>query len=337
MNNIAAVVQVVIIFIGLFGRASHINSADYVFTYYYNASGWVQPSYVSSVGLLTALFSFSVYEASAHMAEETQGSRTAAPYGIIFTCFATGIVGFCYLLVLLFVIGSIDETLDGATGVAVVDIFVNVGGPTFGAALSWLIFINLFFAGVSSCTVIGRITYALMRDGAFPYSEYWAKVNERTQSPIRSLVFVFIFDALLLLLPLASSVAFASIVGICTIGFYVSYSIPILLKLIFARSSFPTTEMSFGPYSTYSGICACAWLFGTSILLFLAPVSPVTEESMNWTVVVVAGFSLISIIYWFAYAKDNFRGPLKKDGDLQIEGREKEVNEGSEMISHSLT
>lgn len=328
INNLAAIVQVstvVIIFIGLFAKAgpNHLNTGDFVFTYYYNSTGWSSPSYVASIGLLTALFSFSGYEASAHMAEETHGSRTAAPYGIIFTCFATGIVGFCYLVVLLFVMPPIDVVLNGATGVAVVDIFLSVGGPTFGAALSWLIFINLFFAGISSCTVTGRITYALMRDGAFPYSDYWAQVNETTKAPVRSLIFVLIFDALLLLLPLVSEVAFASIVGISTIGFYVSYGIPILLKLIFARGdAFPATEMSLGPiFSTLCGMFSCLWLFGTALLLFLPPEAPVTTESMNWTVVVVIGFSLIAVIYWNVYASKHFKGPMKKEGDLQIAGR----------------
>lgn len=70
VNNIAAFVQVatvVILIIGLLARSSTLNSSEFVFTYYYNSSGWSSPSYVASVGLLTAMFSFSGYEASAHM------------------------------------------------------------------------------------------------------------------------------------------------------------------------------------------------------------------------------------------------------------------------------
>ncbi len=129
---------------------------------------------------------------------------------------------------------------------------------------------------------------------------------------------VGIVDALLLLLPLGADVAFASIIGICTIGFYVSYGIPIFLKLVFAWNSFPDTEMSLGPYSNICGIFACMWLFGTSTLLFLPPVSPVDEETMNWTVVVVGGFGFICLVYWFAYASKNFKGPTKKKGDMEI-------------------
>lgn len=83
-------------------------------------------------------------------AEETHGSRTAAPLGIVFTCFATGVVGLGYLLALLYVTTDIHAALNGATGEGIVDIFVSVGGSAFGSAMSWLIVINLFFAGMPS-------------------------------------------------------------------------------------------------------------------------------------------------------------------------------------------
>ena len=164
----------------------------------------------------------------------------------------------------------------------------------------------------------GRITYALMRDGAFPYSDFWVKVDPKTKAPIRSLIFVFIIDAFLLLLPLASDVAFESIVGISTIGFYVSYGLPVLLKLVFAWDKFPSTEMSLGPYSNICGIVSCVWLFGTSILLILPPQYPVTLTSMNWTIVVLAGFGIFGVFYWHLYASKYFRGPTRKANDLEI-------------------
>lgn len=55
---------------------------------------------------------------------------------------------------------------------------------------------------------------------------------------------VFVFDFLLLLLPLVSSTAFNAILSITTIGFQVSYALPIMLKLIYAWDTFPETEMT---------------------------------------------------------------------------------------------
>lgn len=124
---------------------------------------------------------------------------------------------------------------------------------------------------------------------------------------------------LLLLLPLVSTVAFDSIIGISTIGFDVSYGIPILLKVIYNYDNFPPTQMSLGVYSNSLNILSVVWLFGTSILLLLPTASPVTTSSMNYTVVVVGGFSALSAVYWFTYAKDNFRGPSKGKSDVSRE------------------
>lgn len=77
-----------------------------------------------------------------------------------------------------------------ATGNAAVNLFVVVCGETWGCALAWLVTINLFFALLSSVTVTGRITYALARDGAFPYSEVLARVHPTFKSPINALLLV---------------------------------------------------------------------------------------------------------------------------------------------------
>ena len=123
-------------------------------------------------GMTTALFSFVGYEASAHVSEETKNSAVAAPRGIIYTVLSTGIGGIFILLALLFSYKSsngLDDYSLAGTGNLVVDIFIFVAGPQLGEGLTWLVVINLFFAGVSSVTITGRITYALTRDGAFVF------------------------------------------------------------------------------------------------------------------------------------------------------------------------
>ena len=73
--------SVFIILIGLLTSATKLNNIQTVFSQYNNNTGFDSSVYVCSIGLLTGLFSFSGYEASAHMAEETHGCRTAAPLG----------------------------------------------------------------------------------------------------------------------------------------------------------------------------------------------------------------------------------------------------------------
>lgn len=260
---------------------------------------------------------------------------TAAPMGIVWTVFATGIGGFGYLLALLFSSNNLalittteipedDYTLNlvannGAslesfylTDNAAVNVFINACGWNCGAGLTWLVVINLFFAGVASVAVTGRITFALLRDHAFPYSEYLKQVHPTLKSPIRAINFVFVLDALLLLLGLnpSSGSAFTAIVGLCTIGFMVSYAIPIMLKIIFQPKDFPLTPMSLGKWSTPMGIASCLWLYGTSCLFLFPQSGPLTLESNNWLIVVIAGAFVACAAYWMCGGGHrDFKGP----------------------------
>eukprot|EP01035_Chromulina_nebulosa_P016841 gene16841-22326_t len=267
----------------------------------YHWSGMIVPkkwgplsSYLCGWANFLGLFSFAGYEASTHFAEETHSSRVSAPLGMINTYILTG-----------------------PTPIATVNIFIYACGSKYGSFLCWLIVLNIFLAGISSVAVSGRITFALLRDGAFPHSEKWSKVNESTKSPISALLVVYTFSSVLVLLPLLSVTAFVSIMGICTIGFDISYAIPIVLKQIFAFDKFPHTPMSLGKFSNIINILAASWLIFTSILLFFPTTYPVTDKTMNWTVLVVFGFGSFSYIYWILYAKDNFQGPKQGKGDIK--------------------
>ena len=127
-----------------------------------------------------------------------------------------------------------------------------MAGESLGAALAWAVVANVFFAGVASVTVTGRITFALARDGAFPGSHVLATAHPTlkcvlekrcsqnqgaravkacavrvrfSRSPVNAILFVFVVDALLLLLPLVPDnglTAFYSIINLSTLGFQIS-------------------------------------------------------------------------------------------------------------------
>ena len=61
-----------------------------------------------------SLFSFSGYEAGAHMSEETTNATRSAPLGILYTCIVTAISGLLFILGLLYAMGGdIDAVEEG--------------------------------------------------------------------------------------------------------------------------------------------------------------------------------------------------------------------------------
>lgn len=68
------------------------------------------------MGILFSAYSFTGYEAGAHMAEETHNASQSAPRGILYTCVLTAITGFIYILGLLYAIqDNISAVDDGIT------------------------------------------------------------------------------------------------------------------------------------------------------------------------------------------------------------------------------
>ena len=171
-----------------------------------------------------------------------------------------------------------------------------------------ILIISTFFAGISSLTVTSRIAFAMARDGAFPASSYIRVIYPATKSPLATVALVFIVDALLLLLPLGTTVALTAVLSITVIGalalarppspalrapqcyaraaqvarkhahvppagltaagYQVSYAIPLVLRVIY-RDTFVPGAFSLGAFSLPIHIIASSWLLFTSLIFFV--------------------------------------------------------------------
>jgi hypothetical protein len=236
LNNFAMTWQIAttIAIVATILSGGHSHAADSnVWEIWRNRSGWAQEDfgYVVLTGLTASLFSFSGYEAGAHMAEETRNASTSSPWGLIATTVTTSLVGLLYILGLLYAVPAeigLFTTLTaygGAGGAAnAASLYAVATGNRVGLMLTNVLIANLFFAGVSSFTVTSRIGFAMARDGAFPYGPKLAHIWGVTKSPVGSVVLVFATDCLLLLLPLTTidgaygPVAFYAVMSICVIG-----------------------------------------------------------------------------------------------------------------------
>lgn len=151
---------------------------------------------------------------------------------------AAVVTGLAFFVGLLYAMNErIDDTLEGVSEQPVINIFsIAFSGKRPGAlAMSILLAINVYLGGFSHMTVTTRIVFAMSRDGAFPGSKYIYGVYGKSQLPLKSIFFVFVIDSFLVLLPLISDTAFSAITQISTIGYSISYAIPIILRVTVSR------------------------------------------------------------------------------------------------------
>ena len=287
---------------------SHHQSASFVFTSTFNGTGWHSLFYVLLLGLLLAQYTFTGYDASAHMTEETQKAATAGPRGIVMSIVVSLFAGWILLIGITFAIQNYSHELGSATGVPPAQIFIDAVGRTGGELLLLIAIGAQLFCGMSSVTANSRMIYAFSRDGAVPGSAIWHRVNKRTRTPTNA-IWLAAAGALILGLPyLWNGTAYAAVTSIAVIGLYIAYVLPTFLRLR-QGASFERGPWHLGRWSYVVGWIAVIWVVFITILFMLPTVSPITKVNFNYTVVAVAVVLGFAWIYWAVSAKNWFSGP----------------------------
>src|SRR6266705_683380 len=187
---------VAIIFAVLFIVPKQHQSLTYVFTAFTNNTGATFAGasvYVFLIGLLLAQYTFTGYDASAHLTEETHAPDVAGPRGIVMSIVISLIAGWILLIGVTHAIqpglyaSEAGALHSGIPQGAPIDIFIDSIGRR-GAELLLIIVVGAqFYCGMSSVTANSRMIYAFSRDGAIPGSAFWHKVNKRTRTPTNSI------------------------------------------------------------------------------------------------------------------------------------------------------
>ncbi len=318
----------VLIIVGiLFILPTHHQSLSFVFTNFQNSTGISFPGapiYVFLIGLLLAQYTFTGYDASAHLTEETTGAAVSGPRGIVLSVVVSLVAGWVLLIGVTSAIQ--DYAKEAAAVVPPAQIFVDSVGHNLAVFMMVIVVGAQFYCGMSSVTSNSRMIYAFSRDGAVPFSNFWHKVNKRTRTPTNS-IWLAAGGAFILGLPyLYSPVAYAAITSIAVIGLYVAYGIPILLRLL-QGERFQRGPWHLGRWSKPVGWIAVVWIGFISILFVLPQAAPVNITTFNYALVAVLVVLVGTGIWWLVSARYWFKGPRVQGTAEQLATIERELTE----------
>jgi amino acid permease (GABA permease) len=314
----------VLIIVGVLAFApSHHQSAHTVFTSIVNNTGWHSTFYVLLIGLLLAQYTFTGYDASAHMTEETHNAARSGPRGIVMSIVVSLFAGWVLLIGITFAIQHYTNEVGALVPPA--QIFVDAVGSTGGKLLLLIVIGAQLFCGMSSVTANSRMIYAFSRDGALPGSAIWHKVNKRTRTPTNA-IWLAAVGALILGLPyLWNSTAYAAVTSIAVIGLYIAYVLPTFLRLR-QGESFQRGPWHLGRWSYVVGIIAVTWVVIITILFMLPTISPITVANFNYTVFAVVAVLGFAGIYWVVSARKWFTGPRVQGTPEELAAIEHELS-----------
>ena len=274
-------------------------------THAVNSNGRSPYMWAFLLGLLQAHWTFTGFDASAHMAEETSDPRRTAPWGIVMAIGVSGITGYALLIALTLAIRSIPEALGAKDAAgepipAAIAILQTALGAKSGNAMAALASMAMWFCGLSCVTSASRAVYSLARDNGMPFAGFFRRVNPKHGTPAPAIWAIVAAS----LAAMAWSGAVPIVTSLSTVSLYLAYVIPVGLGLI-ARKKEPAwprlAEWGLGRWGAVINAIAVVYTLAIAVVLVMPP-----NELAGKTLAGV--LILLSLVYWFEVRR-KFHGP----------------------------
>ncbi len=300
-------------------------SADFVFTERINNSGSFDGStsnlgfflFVLPIGFLLAMYTQTGYDASAHTAEETQNAAIAAAQGVWRSVFFSALIGWFVLLAFLFAANDVAAVNDGAGFVG--SIFTSSLDPWAAKLIFIIATIGQIFCGAAGLTSASRTWYAFSRDRGMPGWNVFRRVN-KDRVPFNAVIAVTVAAAVISIPAMFGKnnipFAFFALTGICTVGLYLAYIIPVYLRLRRGDAFDP------GPWNLgrrYKLVNILAIIFVVLVVYSLnLPYTPAglpwnddfDASLVNYTPLAII-LPLIFGVWYLVSAKNRYQGPIR--------------------------
>ena len=255
------------------------------------------------LALLQAQWTYTGYDASAHVAEETVMARLNSAWGVFLSVAVSAVVGYVLLLVLTWCIprGDVAKTATDAYPVLYIvyenlgKFFANIVAVVIGGAM-WL-------CGASSITSMSRMWYAFARDGGMPGSKLISRISPRYRTPVWSILITSVLTVVIC----AYSAAHFVVTSISTVTLYLAYVIPVYLNWRNRRrnrgefASPVTAPWNLGRWAPVINVIAILWTAFIAIVFSIPP-----NELVLWSLLLLAFFL---VLYWKFSVASHFRGP----------------------------
>lgn len=308
--------------------------AKTVFTDFTDAGFWPDRGVAFFIGLVGNVFAFVGVDAAFHMAEETTNAAVTVPRSIFFSVMINGVTGLAMAIVFLFCIGDVQELLGVNPNFPHMEVFKRLAGPDHLAGacvMAALILVMAFCADVGLMASSSRVFWSFARDRGVPAWRFLSRVDDKSSVPLNAVYTTAIIAILLGLINIGSTAALNAVLSLSISGLYFSYLISAVL-LLYRRCttgfSMPSTsempalanttgaELVWGPWripgiwGILNNIFACMYLIIVAVFCFFPAASVVDSTTMNYACVVFGGVVIICLVYYVAWARKEYNGPI---------------------------
>ncbi|KAF5375416.1 hypothetical protein D9615_008014 [Tricholomella constricta] len=291
------------------------NTAKFALWDFTNFNGWPD-GYAFILSFLAPLWTIvtqlpASFDSSVHISEEASNAATAVPWAIVLAIAIAGFLGWAINMSLAFCMGTDLQALyDSPQPMA--QIFFNSFGRRGTLAIWAFVVLVQYMMGSSMLLAASRQTFAFSRDSALPFSTWLYRMNGYTKTPVNTVVFDGLLALILGLLAFAGDQAINAVFAISIVALYIAYAIPIAARFL-GTNNFQPGPFSLGIFGLPVGAVAVLFMLFMSVVFFFPATPTTTVQDMNYTVVVLGGVMLLSVV-WYYFPKYGgvywFTGPI---------------------------
>jgi amino acid transporter len=260
--------------------------------------------FVFVLGMLQAQWTYTGYDASAHVAEETVMARLNTAWGVFLSVAVSAVVGYLLIMALTWCIPKGDIAATANDPYPVLYIAYNNLPVALGHLVAIIIGGAMWLCGCSSITSMARMWYAFARDDGMPGAKYIKQIDPKKRTPIYSILITSVLAVAICIY----AAAYYVVTSISVITLYLAYVIPIYLNWRNRRRKqgewvrAETAPWNLGRWSPVINFISIIWTLLICVVFSIPP-----NELVLWTMVILA---IGLAFYWFAFAARTFR-PVK--------------------------
>ncbi|EIM81933.1 amino acid transporter, partial [Stereum hirsutum FP-91666 SS1] len=284
-------------------------SSRFVWTDWVNVTGWSSGT-AFLTGNTRLAYAIGTPDSVSHLAEELPHPRRDLPRAVAAQMIFGTLASFVFAVALLYAITDLDAVVNFPGSFPLAEAYIQ--GTTNKGAAFGLLFILLLaiFSGMQGVFMTcGRTYWALARDNATPFSEFFAKVAPQLSCPVPATVLVGVLSIGLAAISLGSKTAFSDLAGSFVILSTISYLIPIAGHLLTRRRSIPRGPFWMGKYGFFVNAMAVLLIIFTNVMFCLPFAMPTSEETMNYSSVIFVGLVVLIGGWWLWHGWGSYPGP----------------------------
>ncbi|KAJ4129601.1 hypothetical protein NW754_003883 [Fusarium falciforme] len=290
-------------------------SPSFVFVETHNSTGYSSTSLAILLGLFSSFSTLMGLDGPAHLAEEIPQPKRHLPRVMLIVIISQAVIGVVWILVLGFSITDMELVVQTKTGIPVLELIRLATGSDAAAMVFCItLLINNGTSALGSAVTMSRQGYAFARDGGLIWNAKLTELSPGSHLPLWSINLPSLIVALVGVIYLFSNAAFNALVGAQATCMIISFGFPALVLLVTDGKLLPSnSRWNYGIFTKPIYVVSVGYSILVVIVSALPQSHPVTSLNMNYTVLVMGGFSIVMGLAWVTEGRQLFKPPVNDE------------------------